>query len=263
VITSRIWRAFSLCVLALCSGSGCAAKVVATETVGSIENIWTEDPPASEQIMPGLDEVALFDRVADRLEARFVLPRDLPVLHLACGTADSFYDPNPGRIRMCDEYLAKIVEVTRTDPKLSEDDVLARVHGKWVLIFLHEVGHAFIDFFDIPVLGEEESVVDNFAALLLVNAGEADMAELAFDYWLEADPGEYDAEDLADEHDLKLQRYYSGLCIVYGSDPSAHGDIVDKGLLSADRAERCPSEYRALLRDWKAVLGPRLIDPPE
>lgn len=235
---------------------------VSAEPMGSIVNVWTVLPPPSDQKLPGLDEVALFERVSGRIEERFALPRQLRVVHLACGVENAFYDPAPKRIRMCDELLDKVIAITRSGAEKSAEEVLARVHSAWVLMFLHEVGHAFIDIFELPVLGNEEDAVDDFAALLLINAGEASMAQLAFGYYAALDSAAHNATDFADEHGLDLQRYYSGLCVVYGSDPVLHADIVEQGYLSPERAERCPSEYRELLSDWKAVLGSRLIDPP-
>jgi hypothetical protein len=183
-------------------------------------------------------------------------------VHLACGSENAFYDPPETRIRMCDELLAKVIAVTRSDPEKTEEDVLAHVHSTWVLMFLHEVGHAFIDIYDLPVLGREEYAVDDFAALLLINAGEADMAQLAFDYYAALGKDSPANTDFADEHGLDLQRYYYGLCVVYGSDPKIHADIVEQGFLSAEQAAPCPAQYRELMRDWTAVLGARLKDTP-
>ena len=243
------------------AAAACTNDVV-SEHVGSIINVWTVLPPPSDQTLPGLDEVALFERVCDRLEERFVLPRDLRVFHLGCGEANAFYDPEESRIRMCDELLDKVASVTRTAAQHTEQEVLVRVHSTWVLMFLHEVGHAFIDIFELPVLGNEEDAVDKFAALLLINAGEASMARLAFDYYAELDKAPDTAPVIFDEHQLDLQRYYTGLCIVYGSDPALHADIVEQGFLSADRAGRCVGEYRKLLNDWTMLLGPRLRAAP-
>jgi hypothetical protein len=232
------------------------------EPSGAIINEWTVRPPPSDKSLPGLDEIALYERVSRRLEERFVLPRDLRVVHLACGEPNAFYDPPKARIRMCDELLEKVAAVTRTNTEKSEEDVLMRVHSTWVLMFLHEVGHAFIDMFDLPVLGNEEDAVDRFAALLLINAGEATMAQLAFDYYAALDTAPREAKQFADEHGLDLQRYYVGLCIVYGSDPELHAEIVEQGLLSRERAARCVPEYRKLLSDWTMLLGSRLRPEP-
>lgn len=256
----RLRLLLALAILSL-AAAACTDDVVA-QPVGSIVNLWTVLPPPSDKTLPGLDEVALFERVSARIEERFVLPRDLRVVHLACGEPNAFYDPSKSRIRMCDELLEKVAAVTRSVADLSEQDVLMRVHSTWVLMFLHEVGHAFIDIFELPVLGNEEDAVDRFAALLLINAGEATMAQLAFHYYAELDGAPQDAKLFADEHGLDLQRYYTGLCVVYGSDPELHADIVEQGFLSAERASRCVAEYRKLLSDWKMLLGDRLRDEP-
>src|SRR5690554_4191597 len=36
---------------------------------------------------------------------------------------------------------------------------------------LHEIGHLFVDQFDLPVLGKEEDAVDTFATLTMLNEG--------------------------------------------------------------------------------------------
>lgn len=249
-------------ILWLCAG--CSAEVSAAPS-GAIVNVWAALPPPSDSALPGLDEVALFERVTDRLEERFVLPRELRVFHLPCGTDQAFYEAGQRRIRMCDELLEKIARVVHAEASASasEEEQLAQIRSTLIWMFLHEVGHAFIDIFDLPVLGQEEDAADGFAALALVDAGEATMARLAVGYWEAVDSGSHDASDFADEHGLDLQRYYSGLCLVYGSDPESHQNIVEEGLLSKERADTCQGEYRELLGDWKAVLGDRLRDPPE
>jgi hypothetical protein len=229
---------------------------------GSIVHAWPVRPPPSATTLPGLDEMVIFERVSKRIEERFVLPEDLGVLHTSCGEANAFYDPDIKRIRMCDELLEKVIDVTRDSLASSEVDVIAQVHSTWVLMFLHELGHAFIHIFDLSVLGNEEAAVDDFAALLLVNAGEAAMAQLALGYWAATETSSHAATAFADEHGFDLQRYYSGLCLVYGSDPAAHADIVDEGLLPAERAARCQSQYNKVLHDWKTELGTRLRDAP-
>lgn len=245
-------------ILWLCVG--CSAEV-SEAPPGAIVNVWAALPPPSAAALPGLDEFALFERVTARLEERFVLPRDLPVLHLPCGTDQAFYETRHRRIRMCDELLEKIARVVRSDSSANDEEQLAQIRSTWIWMFLHEVGHAFIHIFDLPVLGQEEDAADGFAALALVDAGEATMARLAVSYWEAVDSGEHDASDFADEHGLDLQRYYSGMCLVYGSDPESHQNMVEEGLLSKERADSCRDEYRERLSDWKAVLGDRLREP--
>jgi hypothetical protein len=159
---------FLLLLLWLCIG--CSAEVSAAPP-GAIVNVWAALPPPSDSALPGLDEVSLFERVTDRLEDRFVLPRELRVLHLPCGTDQAFYDRRPPQIRICDELLEKITHVVHAESSASEEDQLAQIRSTLTWMFLHEVGHAFIHIFDLPVLGREEDAADGFAALALVDAG--------------------------------------------------------------------------------------------
>lgn len=101
---------------------------------------------------------------------------------------------------------------------------------------LHEAGHAYIEDQSIPVLGKEEDAVDNFATILLI------------DYY---DFGEY-----IDEHSFDLQRYFSTLCLVYGSDPEQYKSLLDeieKDYLR-DRKDFCQYNYENIRTNWQHYL---------
>lgn len=128
------------------------------------------------------------------------------------------------------------------------------------LFFLHEMGHAFIDLMEIPITGKEEDAVDDLAALTLIEAEEDEPADSslysvvdAFDD-LSADYGDIDELPMWDEHSLTQQRLYSMLCVLYGSNAKAHGDLVGEGGLPKERAVRCASEYKQKRDSWSTLL---------
>ncbi|GHA64754.1 DUF4344 domain-containing metallopeptidase [Photobacterium aphoticum] len=123
---------------------------------------------------------------------------------------------------------------------------------------LHEAGHAYIADQDIPVLGKEEDAVDNFATLLLldyVDKGDEVAISAADMFAFESDdrPDYYDYGEYIDEHSFDLQRYFSTLCLVYGSDPEAHKallDEVEEDYLR-DRQDFCQYNYESLKTNWQ------------
>ncbi|MEJ1413101.1 MAG: DUF4344 domain-containing metallopeptidase [Candidatus Sedimenticola sp. (ex Thyasira tokunagai)] len=93
----------------------------------------------------------------------------------------------------------------------------------------HELAHALVAMYDLPVLGKEEDAADALATLLLIDSYQ-DGQEIAISaadlFDLESqDIKAIQEEDFWDEHSLDAKRYYSTICLVYGSSPAAsHGE---------------------------------------
>lgn len=64
-----------------------------------------------------------------------------------------------------------------------------------------------------------------------------------------------DAKSLyGDEHGVDEQRFYNISCLLYGSNPSAHQEVIANGMLTPERAPRCPSEYQKIRHSWELLL---------
>lgn len=110
------------------------------------------------------------------------------------------------------------------------------------------------------MLGKEEDAVDALANVLLIEFydGGGDIAISAADLFdLEsADVDELEDADFWDEHSLDVQRYYSTLCHVYGSDPQGYGYLLEDAEFSEDRSELCVEEYETISDSWLDLLEP-------
>ena len=241
--------------------SACSAEVDgggASADRGDVRTIWEPPPPSVETILEVSGVQTSFETAVSMLNAHLGLPRDLEVAHVACGTENAFYDRGEDRIRLCYEFLVSIDTLARDNPTLTEEEVFARIRGTWLFIFFHELGHALIDYYAAPVLGGEEDAVDHLSTLLLLATAGPDVATLAAGYWGARSAMMVAPLDFADAHSLDGQRFFDILCLVYGSAPEAHADLVTSNLLSEARAGECPREY-ALVRDsWYDVLAPWL-----
>lgn len=226
--------------------------------LGRIYATWETPPATAKGLVDALDAHALFDEVTAILNARLRFDQDLEVAHVVCREENAFYDPDAGRIRMCYELLEYVDGLARNSPMWSESETLDGVRGTWLFIFFHELGHALIHLYDVPVLGSEEDAVDHFSTLLLLEVGREHDAVMAAGYWGARGLAASVPLDFADTHSLDVQRFYDILCLVYGSDPAAHGDMVADGFLTDARAEQCPHEYAQASSSWLAVLDPWL-----
>ncbi len=126
----------------------------------------------------------------------------------------------------------------------------------------HELAHALIFQYDLPVLGKEEDAADGLASVLLIeylDEGQEVVISAADLFDLESlDIQEYQAKDYWDEHSLDIQRYYSSLCHVYGSAPKKYTQIKIDEKFSDEKAENCIDDYEILVNSWLVLLDPFL-----
>ncbi|HEY6879564.1 MAG TPA: DUF4344 domain-containing metallopeptidase [Polyangiales bacterium] len=223
---------------------------------GDLKITWNAPQDAAARTLSGaLREGRLFEKIAEGLDATLKFPRDLPVRHTACGEENAFYDPNTGALSMCYELLEKI-SVVAYDDQATEQELGERVVGTWMFVFFHELGHGLIDMYDLPITGREEDSVDDFSTVLMVQADLADYALHAASFWAATGSDMVSELDFADEHSLNQQRFYSILCLVYGSNPRQYQHLVSQGILPESRAARCPAEFQQKSEAWSQLLEP-------
>lgn len=129
----------------------------------------------------------------------------------------------------------------------------------------HELTHALIATFDIPVLGREEAAADQIATLCVLYpetttdrdpqaieklAAVADAWRLEWEMDKESGGTAY-----WDEHELDIQRYYNVLCMLYGSDPEQFEALPDQIDLPWQRAWTCADhEYDRTIKAGQWLL---------
>jgi len=129
----------------------------------------------------------------------------------------------------------------------------------------HELTHALISTFDVPVLGREEDAADQIAAICFLHPTDKDRRDpqavekliAVADAWrleweLDKDSG---GTAYWDEHALDIQRYYQILCVLYGSDPQRFESLPDQIELPWQRAWSCADyEYDRAARAGEWLL---------
>jgi Putative metallopeptidase len=134
------------------------------------------------------------------------------------------------------------------------------VQGTLRFVLLHETGHAFVDLYNIPVLGREEDAADRFATWWMSPDEHQDGSDAiaAVEWWLASGRVNGASRDeLAwwDEHGIDEQRGYQIICLLYGTDPETMGPLAGRHGLPAERRESCIPEAAQNAASWKTYLN--------
>lgn len=202
-------------------------------------------------------ELKSLEETAAALNKSFSLPHDIFIGFDNCEEANAFYDPEKKTLTVCYELVQDLYEAFKKDLK-TDEQVEDAVNNATTFIFFHELGHALVDAYDLPITGREEDAVDQLSVLLLADGteeGERMVLDAAVSF---SKQGGDDLDELAfaDEHSLDQQRYYNIICLLYGQDEEKFASLVEDGTLPESRAERCSDEFARVDKAWDALLAP-------
>lgn len=201
----------------------------------------------------------LLEKAADRLNRSLALPYNILLRARECGEQNAFYSSKDRSITICYELMDRFHRTFKgagaTDEKATE-----RMFDAIRFVFLHEVGHALIDAYDLPITANEEDAADRLSAFVnLTELGEDGVRAVfaaADAFAIESKQARPSKRSLAEEHLLQEQRFYNSLCMIYGSDPDKYSNIVADGYLPQERASRCEREFRRTVDSWMRLLEP-------
>ena len=201
----------------------------------------------------------LLEKAADQLNRALVLPHDIALRTKDCGEVNAFYDPNDPSVTVCYELMEHFYQVFRTGGA-SSAKAYEKMFDAVRFVFLHEVGHALIDTYKLPVMGNEEDAADRCSAYINLEELGEDGVQAVFAaaeaFQIESKQSSAGKHDFADEHLLQEQRFYNSLCMIYGSNSSKYENIVSQGFLPKERAKRCEAEYQRTTDSWRNLLAP-------
>ena len=175
----------------------------------------------------------------------------------------------------CEARLEAAIEAISTHPKVkdwSREKLKSTTEfavGNMLFVLLHEAGHGLISDLGLPVLGREEDAADAFATVTmlqmktefthrtLVNAAKS---------WLISDRRAREERKTViyyDVHALDLQRAYSIICLMVGSDGERFEDLANEVNLPDERQETCVFDYSNASWSWEQALKPHLRAPEQ
>lgn len=208
-------------------------------------------------------ETGLLEEAVKSLNETFLLPASVEVIVRECGEPNAYYESNGRRISLCYELVASYAGMFFAEAETEEDQQWAgeAVAGATLFTLYHELGHALIDVWDLPITGREEDAVDQLATIILLEAGE-DGEEAALNgassFWEDEESEEEEDPGYWDEHSVGEQRFYNIVCWSYGKNPEGLSHVIEDEWLPEARAAGCPDEYARMAKGWDALLSPHV-----
>ena len=187
-----------------------------------------------------------FETQVDWLNKTFKLPYDVTVGIGECGAwmnpenaVNAYYDPNQKEIIYCYELMELHYEVmdylrlhgyefassifckpiepncTKFNPPTAD-----RTQNVIDTVFYHEIGHAVIDIFDLPIPAAHEDNADGASAYILLEftengVGNEAIRDAAWEYFLLSSVEGLEFSDYADEHSLNIQLHFLILLYIH------------------------------------------------
>jgi hypothetical protein len=204
------------------------------------------------------------DGIADGFSQNFNLPVDLTI-NVTNGDGSPHYDPSTKTVTVYYDFANLTANILKSgDPKMDDTELGTEWAAVNDFVLIHELGHAFVDVFDIPITGREEDSVDGLATYFFTDQiPDGKGAAYAFDAAnffseLQGVQGEPDMTQFQDEHSLSVQRAFDIACKVAGSSDELMQEFAQKGYLGEARLQRCPAEYEQNAKAWSTLLKPHL-----
>ena len=213
-----------------------------------------------------IEDSKYFETNIEFLNSMFSLPQDVEISLQECNESNAFYDLDTKQIIICYEFIdttyAEFSEYYSED--ITEDQISIMTLDVIDFIFYHELGHALIDLYQLPVTGLEENAVDQFAILFILLAEDIEDYEgivgqdILYNVgtWFLIQSEIYAQSFYSDVHNLDIQRFYNISCYAYGHSPEYNQDLIDEGFLPIERSINCSAEYEQISRSWETILSP-------
>lgn len=200
--------------------------------------------------------------LAMAIDTNLALPAGgLVVKVLRCGAANAYYIREAREVQLCLELVTAVAQRAR-ELRLGwgERELIDAI----VFFGGHELGHALLHLYDIPVLGGEEAAADQFAYWFFGKIGWAQYQSRGAAYLLifaDSDsPGQGQSDyvsqlqQFGSLHPFVNQRYLNFACWLYGADSAGPPPPE----LPVQRASQCSREVEELESSWDRVLQGRL-----
>ncbi|PZD71925.1 hypothetical protein C1752_04324 [Acaryochloris thomasi RCC1774] len=230
------------------------AKPVGDESKIVIEHV----PPQSQVYQPihhAIQQSGEWDAIASDLNNKFSLPQTLTVYFQECGENASNGSAQ-NKIELCYEFLQQHVNILGADAQTAAAANSAAVDVALLTLF-HELGHTFIQQYQLPITGSEENAADAFAALMLSDLKEEEAVLTSMELF-DVDGAEQAAlEQLSfwNAHGFNAQRYANIGCMIDSNlEESASGS--NQQAPSLDQQQRCQKDFQDHRKNWDAMLSP-------
>lgn len=158
---------------------------------------------------------------------------------------------------MRDTLLASAMTCAIATAAVAQTTVSRSTENTLLHIIAHEIGHAVLREFDIPILGPEEAIAEDFATVY-IHMMLPDRAEDIIRDRARTHLADGDEPSIFSEYRTDAQRAGRNLCLLYGLDPDAYSSLPN-AFGFEDDADTCRDFGPEVGRSWRRVLSPLLM----
>ena len=214
------------------------------------------EKPDFQQASEAFKRMRLLEKIADGVNRTIRMPSQVTLVGRECGVVNAFYSPKDRSIHLCYELFEEVITgITREFGNVSAEEKMDFAFGAIYFILHHEIGHALIDTLRLPVLGKAEDVADAIATYFMLRFSEPYPVVLGTLWFFGRGSQQFTLRHYAGEHPVGPQRQFNLLCYAVGKDKARFGPLSERFSLPAERADRCPMEYRNLETSVHQLLG--------
>jgi len=127
-------------------------------------------------------------------------------------------------------------------------------------VVLHELGHALIREFDLPVLGNEETMADAFATHYLTTQlperAAAVLRARTTSLMIEAREVSREEWPVHGEHDSDARRAFQIAALAVAADPARYQSVAESVAMSERDLQKAQDYGAEIHRAWRRILGP-------
>lgn len=216
-----------------------------------------------------LKDSQYFEGQIEYLNGVFRLPYDVEIIAKECKEPTAYYDLGAKQIVMCYEFADDAYEDFSSyyADEATDEEISTMNMDVIDFVFYHELGHALVDIYQLPITGLEENAVDQFATYFMLLTedssdyegivGQDILYNIGTWFYIQSQAGH---ENIYwDTHGLDIQRFYNISCYAYGENPEYNQDLITEGSLPKERAANCEYEYSVLKNSWETILSPYFI----
>ncbi len=211
-----------------------------------------------------------FEMQIDYLNENFKLPYNVEILLTECNESIAFYSYDLQQITICYEFMDSVFDDFETylqtdlqNGSITLDDIAQSSLNVIDFVFYHELGHALIDIYDLPVTGLEENAVDQFATMFMLFTEDIENSDIIVGQdilwdvgtWFFIQSEYYEQTNYSDVHNLDIQRFYHISCYAYGQNENYNQILIEMEWLPLERAESCYFEYELMKNSWNTLLS--------
>src|SRR3954453_5094292 len=184
--------------------------------------------------------------------------------------------PNKATSAELEQRVTDIVQMFENDPRFNRGktpqqikDGVEFVTGNVLFVLGHEVAHALISQFELPVLGREEDAADALSTIIALKMGNSFADRVVINAargWFlsdQRDRKEGIPTDFYDEHGMDVQRAYNIVCLMVGGAPDKFMKLAEEVKLPEERQSTCKFDYSNASWSWEQVLKPHLRKPDD